>query len=431
MSAHTITHETSIDTKPITPQDVEVYESASSYLNHDYNILIVEFDKDREPAIKSKFVAMNLHTMERLFDFEDKIKLLKNFVIKKEAHIAKGKKMKASHFDKERDCLEVLADDFETLRMDMMALRVLLEGSEGYTYKKTSAGFRIIRTTPTRGKLSVTEPEDEAKTVSRTSTKNKSTRSQTRRSLPSSPSTASSDILQHSEASSTEPSFRIYEEKKRKRSLTEHDQAMDFQRQEPDFVDPAPNHAAQAEKKHVTRRASKRKIQKYPAVAVKASISSSTTSRSSKPRREVKMPVVEIDGVISEQLLLDESVVAAIVKRFSSHSTTSAPQDQEVKSLKLKIKEQQARIKEISRYTEVLLKERDELRKDRHDAWEALRDGRTALRNMTDRKNEYKRILRGTKRKRSARVVDDTSDDSGSDSEEEIPAVMKKRYEIP
>ncbi|PVH70920.1 hypothetical protein DL98DRAFT_597405 [Cadophora sp. DSE1049] len=123
--------------------------------------------------------------------------------------------------------------------------------------------------------------------------------------------------------------------------------------------------------------------------------------------------------------LLDENMVAEFLKRFTPLPASKA-KEEEIKQLKRKFEEQEVKIKEMGRYTRMILEERDELRKDRQEAWDALKEERKALKNMTERKNGYRMLSRGTKRRRDAGAEHLWSDES--DSEEEIPREMKIKY---
>ncbi|PVH70921.1 hypothetical protein DL98DRAFT_597406 [Cadophora sp. DSE1049] len=243
-------------TKTITIQEVEIYATALSYLKDDYNILIIEFDKDRDYTIKT-YAAVGLHKMDRIFEFEDKVKELKKAVMKREDRVAQGKNLKASHFDKERGSLASVDDDFNRLREDMQRLRADLEGSEGHVYGDTAARFKIIRTQPTGGKSPPKKPvEDKAKTkppsqdTTTTSSSNKSH-------IPSAITTFASGTVTPLEASSTKPISSDSKKKRRKRSATKYEDGEEATGRRNTFLDSSSGQAAQSEEEYVTTKSFK------------------------------------------------------------------------------------------------------------------------------------------------------------------------------
>jgi len=63
------------------------------------------------------------------------------------------------------------------------------------------------------------------------------------------------------------------------------------------------------------------------------------------------------------------------------------------------------------------------------EAWDALKDERRMLRDMTERKERCKRMVTDNRRSGHTGAGDCTSKES--DSEEDIPARMNKRYQMP
>ncbi|KAH7400414.1 hypothetical protein BKA64DRAFT_708094 [Cadophora sp. MPI-SDFR-AT-0126] len=400
---------------------IEIYMTALCCMRNDYSTLIIEFDKDTDPTIKTKFTAVGLLSTDRILELEDKIMKLKKAITEREERVAKGKKFKPSIYNKELDSFFEVEDKFTGLRADMTRLRRDLESSEGYIYKKSDANFKFIKTHTGGGTVYPKQRvvEDERSTV--ITPPSITITSKGSNSIPSAVTTSATEAVAWFEASNTKPTSKgLMKEKQRKPSAIEQEVSEEVTTLRSKFLDSSASQVAQSAEEYIATGASKRSQTRTNAVPI--SVPNAKTTRS--PQKIIQ-DALEPKGENIEWPLVDESVVAEILKRFAP-PPGSKLQEEEVQHLKSKVEEQEAKFKEMGRYTQVLLKERDELRKDRQEAWDALKEERKLMRNMTERKNVYKGLLRGTKRRRDLGAEILSSDES--DSEEGIPAQMKKRY---
>ena len=411
-----------------TSEEVEVYLTALSYLAEDYNILLIEFDKDKDKAVENKYAALGLDSMDRHFDVEDKILGLKKAVARREERVAKGKGIKASYFKKEQDYLVAIDHDFNHLREHMQELRGNLEGSGGYVYKKTNTRFKMIKGQATGNSLPCEDPAVEYESTKNATFQDTVTFQKSCGSSFSAQSTSADEgitiheAMDNNNALSESPVSR-----KRERHPDPDEAVKDTKRQKKEALSSSPSQAAQSGDEHTYRRSSRRVSKRANSTFPK------TSTKRSRSRRKIKQAPLQLHEEEPKEEeygapIVDESVIMEFAKRFFPASTASA-EHEEIQQLKLRIEEQEAKMREMARYTEMIRKERDELRKDRQEAWEALADERRELRSVTERKERYKRLLKNNRRSRHTRAGDCTSEES--DSEEEIPAQMKMRYEVP